>query len=42
MSCPKTEPQDKYPVNLLNSKRSELSSFAIARETQLFEMLYGD
>lgn len=42
MSSPKSEPQDKHPANLLNPKRSWLSSLAMARKTQLFEMLYGD
>lgn len=42
VSTPKREPQDKHPENLLNPKRSPLSSLAIARKTQLFEMLYGD
>lgn len=35
-------PPDKHPANLLNPKRTWLSSLAIARKTQLFEMLYGD
>lgn len=42
VSSPKTEPQDKHPANLLNPKRRWLSSLAIARKIQLFEMLSGD
>lgn len=42
VSTPKREPLDKHPENLLNPKRSRLSSLVIARKTQLFEMLYGD
>ena len=42
LSSSTRDPQDKHPANLLNPKRTWLSSFAIARKTQLFEMLYGD